>query len=321
MNFNFITKTAGHGLLILKKFSPEILMGTGVIGVVASTVLCCRSTLKVDTVLDEVKDKLDILHENKELFSTEEYTESLYKRDMAVVYIQTGWEFVKLYGPAVTLGVASIGCILSSHGIMRKRNLALVAAYKAVEESFSKYRERVIDEYGEKVDRHFKYGTTEVEHTEAAYTDENGVKHEAKTETIENVVYPNNISQYAKVFDESSTQWSDIPEYNKSFLIAQQNYANDQLHSTKTSCRKHLFLNEVYDMLGLPRTQAGAQVGWVEGMGDDYVDFNIFNINVPEYASEYDNETIGEKRSEFINGYRPSILLDFNVAGVIYDLI
>ena len=315
MNFNFITKTAGHGLLILKKFSPEILMGTGVIGVIASTVLCCRSTLKVEPVLDEAKDKLDIVRENKEMFAPEEYTNSLYKRDMAVVYIQTGWEFIKLYGPAVTLGVASIGCILSSHGIMRKRNLALVAAYKAVEESFSEYRKRVVEEYGEKTDRHFKYGTKEVTHKEAEYTDENGVKHEAKTETI-NVIDPNEISQYAKVFDQSSSQWSDIPEYNQTFLILQQNFANDLLHS-----RGHIFLNEVYDMLGLKRTQAGSQVGWVDGKGDNFVDFGIFDVNSLEYEDDCRCDSVGDDRSDFINGYRNKVLLDFNVAGIIWDLI
>ena len=90
---------------------------------------------------------------------------------------------------------------------------------------------------------------------------------------------------------------------NLFFLKAQQTNANVQL-----TVRGHVFLNEVYDMLGLPRTAAGAIVGWVRGNGDDVIDFGI-----------WDNNDIN---SDFVNGYnRSKILLDFNVDGVIYDII
>jgi hypothetical protein len=183
---------------------------------------------------------------------------------------------------------------------MRKRNLAVIAAYKAVEQGFSDYRKRVISELGEEKDREFRYGIKKEKIT-VTETDEKGK--EKKTEKIIETIDPNNHSPYAVFFDESSIHWTKTAEYNKLFLQTQQNFANDLLHS-----RKHIFLNEVYDMLGLPRTQAGAVVGWVKGHGDDYVDFGIF-----------DRES--EKARDFVNGYERSILLDFNVAGVIYDLI
>ena len=91
------------------------------------------------------------------------------------------------------------------------------------------------------------------------------------------------------------------------FLRAQQQYANDKLIA-----QGHLFLNEVYDMLGLPRTKAGAIVGWVyddnNAVGDNFVDFGIYDVH-------------RETARDFVNGYERSILLDFNVDGVIYDLI
>ncbi|MCX7817553.1 MAG: DUF6353 family protein [Syntrophales bacterium] len=295
-----IIRTAGRSGLLLRKHSPEILMGVGVIGVVTSAVMACRSTLKAEEVIDEAKKKIDKIHYAKETISVEEYTEQDYKKDLAVAYVQTGIDFVRLYGPAVLVGVASIGCLVGSHNIMRKRNIALVAAYKAVEQSFSDYRKRVVAELGEDKDYQFKHGIkTEV--VDGVEIGEDGKK--KKTKNVVTTMDPNGISQYARFFDESCVQWSKTPEYNLMFLKCQQNHANDLLHS-----RGHIFLNEVYDMLGIPRTQEGAVVGWVKGEGDDFVDFGIFDGN-------------DTKKRDFVNGYERSILLDFNVAGVIYNMI
>lgn len=296
-------KVAGRSGLLFKKHSPEILMVTGVVGIVTSTVMACRATLKVEAILDAHQEKKEkILEVLKKVESGEisdaEYTDKDASKDLLITKVQTGMAFVKLYGPAVTLGVASVACILGAHGIMRKRNLALVAAYKAVEQSFSDYRKRVVKELGADKDYEFKHG---IRRETIIEMDESGKKVKSKKEVM--VADPNEISQYARFFDESSAQWSKAPEYNLTFLKCQQNYANDLLHS-----RGHIFLNEVYDMLGIPRTQAGAVVGWVKGEGDDFVDFGIF-----------DGDNM--KNRDFVNGYERSILLDFNVAGVIYDMI
>ncbi|MCA1800666.1 MAG: DUF6353 family protein, partial [Actinobacteria bacterium] len=111
-------------------------------------------------------------------------------------------------------------------------------------------------------------------------------------------------SIYARYFDEGSTVWSRERDYNRLRIRAIQNYANDMLKA-----RGHLFLNEVYDELGLPRSRAGAVVGWVMSKsGDNFVDFGIYNQE-------------NERARAFVNGQEQSILLDFNVDGVIYDLL
>lgn len=120
----------------------------------------------------------------------------------------------------------------------------------------------------------------------------------------EKIVKP--FSSYARFFDSGCTGWQKDPECNLLFLKQQQNYANDILRT-----RGHLFLNEVYDMLGIPRTKAGQLVGWVYNgdrqPADNYVDFGI-----------YDNHV---QNSDFVNGYANSIVLDFNVDGEIIDQI
>lgn len=303
-----VSKVAGRTGLKLKKYSPEILMGVGVVGLIGSTVLACKATLKVESVIDNAKDKLDSVDyviENPDIYagpeSEDPYTKEDGQKDKAIIYFQTAAEFGKLYGPSIILGVASLGCILGSHKIMKKRNVAVVAAYKALEEGYNNYRRRVIDEFGEEKDKDYRYGIVKEEQT-ITKTDKDGKKKKVK-EVVE-TLDPNHISQYARFFDDGCTNWSKNPEYNMLFLKSQQNYANDLLKA-----RGHVFLNEVYDMLGIPRSQAGAVVGWVlNENGDNFVDFGMYDLD-------------NEKARDFINGYESAILLDFNVDGVIYDLI
>lgn len=301
---NKMTRTLNRAGLHLKKHSPEMLIVAGVVGAVTSAVMACKATTKIDTILEESKEKIDTIHEcvqNPEM--ADKYTEEDSKKDLALVYVQTGVKLAKLYGPSLVLGAASIGCILASHGIVHKRNAALAAAYSAVDNSFKEYRGRVIERFGKDLDRELKYNI-KTEEVEEIVVDEDG-KETVVKKTVE-VAHPG-YSAYSIVFDDGNTGWDVDPELTKFFLVQQQNYANDRLKA-----RGHLFLNEVYDMLGAKRTKAGAQVGWIydekHPLGDNYVDFGMFDIHKP-------------KACDFINGHEKVIILDFNVDGVILDHI
>jgi len=301
-NLSMVTGRAG---LVLSKYSPEILMVVGITGVVTSTVIACKATLKVDAVVANHKQKVSKINECWEKVKDgeiplDEYSEMDHKKDLTVVYTQTIVDFVKLYGPAVTLGAASVICLVCSHGIMKKRNVALMAAYKAVEEGFAAYRKRVVEDYGEEKDYMYKNGLRSEIITETE-TDADGKTHKVKKTKV--TADPNGYSMYARFFDERCPQWSKTPDYNFLFLKAQQNYYNNLLKA-----RGHVFLNDVYDALGFDHTQAGAVVGWVVGDGDNFIDFGIFDGSKP-------------KARAFVNGDERSILLDFNVDGVIFDLI
>lgn len=313
MNFSNAIQTAkfaiGRGGLILKKYSPEILTAAGVIGTVGSTVLACKATLKVEDILDEAKKKSNLINavHDGEIEVDAEYTDKDYSKDLLVNRTQTAVKLIKLYGPAISLGALSITAILGGQHILRKRNVAVMAAYKLCEESFNNYRSRVKDELGEEKDRQFYYGMTEE-------TVKDKVKSkDGKTKTVTKKVEkaPDHLySQYARFFDEANINWDKSPEQNMYFLKMVQNQMNDKLKA-----RGHVFLNEVYDALGFNRSEAGQLVGWVWNRdntameaGDGYIDFGIFDGN--DYA----------KRA-FINGDERSILLDFNIDGMIYDLI
>ena len=291
--------TGRTGLIFMKK-SPEILIVVGVGSVLVSTVMACRATLKVESLLDNTSKTIEKIKFAKETICDETYSEADYGKDLAITYVKTSVAFVKLYGPAIALGTFGIGCIIGSHKILSSRNLAIAAAYKAVEKSFSDYRNRVVSRFGEEEDRCLKNGIKK-ELVTVMETNEKG-KTITTSKTVESV-NKEDISQYARFFDESCINWSKTPEYNLMFLQSQQNFSNDLFNA-----RGHVFLNEVYDMVGIPRSQAGAVVGWVKGAGDDYIDFGIF-------------EGKTAKARSFVNGNERSILLDFNIAGVIYDLI
>lgn len=293
----------------LKKHSPEILIVAGVVGAVTSTVMACKATLKVNDILDKAKEDINNIHDvaadvEAGIRPAIDYTPEDKKKDLAIVYVKTGIELAKLYAPAVIVGTLSIAGIVKSHSILKKRNVALAAAYATVDKGFKEYRGRLIERFGKELDKELKYNIRAKE-IEEKIVDENGEEKTVK-KTV-GVADPNLNSDYARFFDETCPGWEKDSEYNLTFLRMQQAFANDKLKE-----QGHLFLNEVYDMLGMPRTQAGNIVGWVydekNPVGDNFVDFGIYDL-------------YNEQSRAFVNGYERSILLDFNVDGDIWSLM
>lgn len=286
---NVVTSKTARQILLAKKHSPNALFGAGVVGVVATAVLASKATLGLEDILEETEKNLIAAKYTRENHA-DKYTEEDLKKDKVIIYSRAAMRIARLYAPAICVGSLSIAALTGAHVIMNRRNVALTAAYATLEKGFNEYRDRVREEFGDDREYDLRHGIK----TEKV---KDGNK---KIEKRRNPELP---SIYARFFDEYSNQWMPNPEYNKTYLINQQNYANDMLRS-----RGHVFLNEVYDKLGIPRSKEGAVVGWVAGEGDDYIDFGIF-----------DGER--EARRSFVNGNEASILLDFNVSGVIYDKI
>ena len=299
-----LMKTYKRTELKVRKHSPEILAGVGVVGVIASTVMACKATTKLSDILEESKDQLDqIKTVAVDPAYADKYSEDDAKKDTTITYVQTGVKVAKLYAPSVILCASSLGCLLASNNILKKRNAALSAAYMTVDKSFKEYRKRVADRFGEEVEKEIRYN---IKAEEITKVDEDGNEVTETVKVMDGTDDPNTYSDYARFFDESCAAWQNDAEYNLTFLKAQQQYANDLLKS-----RGRLFLNEVYRMLGIDETKAGQVVGWVYNpdnpTGDNFVDFGIYNMQ-------------RERVRAFVNGYEPNILLDFNVDGVIWDL-
>lgn len=314
---NKVSGTFGKVSFKIQKHSPEILMAIGVVGAVASAVIACKATLKVEAVMDDAKEKMDKVHESEEKGCTVvgmDYSHDDAKKDTAIIYVQTGLKLAKLYAPAVAIGTLSVTSILASNNILRKRNVAIAAAYTAVDKSFKDYRSRVVERFGQEVDKELRYNLKAEKTTETVVDEETGEKKKVKKTTF--VANPSDISGYARFFEKYTvdeegnsvlnSHWDSNNEYNLMFIKAQENYANDLLRA-----KKRLFLNDVYEMLGLPTTKAGQVVGWVydpdHPIGDNYVDFGLYRDNL--------------SYSDYVNGFDPAILLDFNVDGNIWELM
>ena len=287
------------------KHSPEILAGVGVVGVVGSLVMACKATTKLNDILAESKEQLEqIKTVAVDPAYADKYTEDDAKKDTTITYVQTGVKITKLYAPSVILCATSLGCLLASNNILKKRNAALSAAYMTVDKSFKEYRRRVAERFGDEVEKEIRYN---IKAKEITTVDEEGNEVKETVKVMEGADDPTTYSDYARFFDESCPAWQNDPEYNLTFLRAQQQYANDLLKA-----QGRLFLNDVYKMLGIDITKAGQVVGWVYDpdcpVGDNFVDFGIYDMSK-------------ERVRAFVNGYEPNILLDFNVDGNIWDLM
>lgn len=287
-----VTRAVGRAALKVRSASPEILIGVGVVGVVATVIMAAKATLNAQPIVEAHEEEMKEVKEQ-----TGEDPQAL-----ATVYAKTGIRFARLYAPTVLVGVSSVACILGSHKILKARNVALASAYKALELAYEKYRARVIEVIGKEQEEAICLTTTVSEIPSPDNPDEKIVVAEFD---------PNIVSPYARFFDETCKGWVKDPEANLFFLTCHQNRLNDKLKS-----RGHVFLNEAYDALGIPRTSAGQVVGWFydpeREEGDNFIDFNLYQL---------DGVDGGERRRAFINGYERSVLLDFNVDGIIYDKI
>lgn len=298
MNTNLLKKVtenrhiARTGLQ-LKKYSPQILTGVGIAGLVTSTVMACKATTKLDDVLDQMDRRKDVLNKLRETETTEE-DHKQHTTDNVAIHAKAALDIVKLYGPSFTLGLASIGCIIGAHGIMQKRNAALAIAYNAMEKSFTEYRKRVEEELGADQERDIRFNLSEEE-----VKDEETGKNKIVTDVGQGH------SPYSRIFDELNDNWQKTPGHNAFFINCVQQNVNDLLRA-----RGHVWLNEVYERLGFPHTEVGAVVGWVydDPDGDSFIDFGLFDLEK-------------EATREFINGHERSVILDFNVQGTILDKI
>jgi len=284
--------------LKVRQHSPAILFGAGVIGVGATVVLACRATLKLEDTLEETKRNLDRVERASES-EVEGFSDKDKQKAQVAIYVAGGLKVAKLYAPAVIVGLASVGALTGAQIILNKRVAGLGAAYMAVNEAFNKYRARVVEELGVEKDLEFRHGFEDRDIVED--TDEGPV--------VKTVRQPDGSSpsMYARFFDENNKNWQrSTPNHNQFFIACQQNWANEMLKA-----RGHVFLNEVYDMLGFERTAAGAVVGWVydeDGPGDHFIDFGV--LDGDRYTGQ-----------RFINGEERSVRLDFNVAGPIHMLL
>lgn len=305
-----VTRAFNSVGLKIKKHSPEILIVTGIVGVVTSAVMACKATTKVNDVIEkgklnvaDVKDKIADVEAG--IIEVENYTPEVQRKELTIAYAKTGYELVKLYAPAVTIGVLSLTAIVSSNNILRKRNVALAAAYASTDKLFKEYRGRVVERFGKQLDRELLYNLKSKEVEEKTVNEDGSESVEKKTvQVIEGPMY----DEFSVIFDECNPNWRKNAQSNKAFLMQVERYANQKLRE-----KGFLFLNDLYEALGFDIIPAGQVIGWVydeeHPIGENRVDFGIFD------------EAYLDKNKYFINGQERSIILNFNHDGNILEYV
>lgn len=289
-------RTAGFQV---RKYSPEIMIGVGIVSAIAGVIMACRATLKAKPVVEEHKKRIEAIHE---AYDDPEinYSEQAKNKDVTKTYAYTGWQLIKLYSVPAALVTLSFASFLGSHKIMSDRNMETAAAAMAFSTMVKGYRERVAEKIGKDEEGALWIKPTREELMKAA--EEAKADDDVKSKKRRNKKDPYKPGVYARIVDEACPFWDPNPEFTLWGLKAAESTANNLLET-----RRFLFLNDVYDILGFERTQQGSRVGWIYDPAILHkIDFGLYDMRDP-------------MKARFLDGSEPNVIIDFNVDGVILN--
>lgn len=276
-----ITRTAGKVGLELTRKRPEILLATGLVLGVVSTVAACYATTKLEDTLKEEKEGLEKLHEvieDPERMKKLKYTERDAANDRIIFYSRMLVKAIKLYSPALISGGLGIVCILSGHKIIRERNAALAATAAGLNKALSDYRSRVSDAVGADVEKDIWCGIKKTVVEKNHIINPDGTEEILTEEVTQND--KTNKSPFSVIFDCRAKEWKSDPDDNFFLLRMKEKVLTDNLR-----INGYVFLNDVYDALGMPKTQYGNIYGWV------YDDSRTVNeVSFGTYSMQLDEE-------------------------------
>ena len=304
------------GLKVSQK-SPELCLIGGIACGITGTVLACKATLKADDILDRHNERKKKIKEAAKVAEEDgvEYNKNL---DMAIAYKELIFDGIKLYGPAILFGIASVGLCCCSVGILKKRNLALLTAYTALDDNFKKYRTRAVDKFGEEIDRELSGGVKKEKVLVEEVDPETGeVTHEEKeVETLDKATM-GDWTNLDRVFSSETTcHWQPDKYLNESFLKATQYHFTNLLQT-----RGYVFLDEVYKELGFPITGTSKIVGWIIDPADPKQKTKQVSLGLMPSVYEETGEHV-YPTGRVVRAFSGlSYYLTFDVDGVIWNLV
>ena len=132
MNKSGLKRTIKSAERVLTKYSPGILTGIGITGMIGATFMAVKATPKALYLIEAKKEESEV----------EELT--------PIETIKTCW---KCYIPATLTTVASTACLIGASTVSAKRNAALATAYSISEAALREYQEKVVEVIGEKKEK------------------------------------------------------------------------------------------------------------------------------------------------------------------------
>lgn len=256
-----------------KKYAPELLLGGALVSGTACIITASKATLKAKNSMDAHKErKLEIATKaDSEIITSEEA-----KDEMRKEIVKVGLELAKEYAIPFSLYAATIGCVFGSYKVQKSRLQALSTTLAAMSAAYSSLVMRLKNGA--------ENGLTAEEVLQGKFVcnveNEDGTVEELTT-TVDNPYD----SPFKFRFDKYSTVWNPHHCSNETILMSELNWCNNLLQ-----IQGYLFLNDVLDRLGIPRTKAGQILGWrTNGDGDGYVDFGVVDCATLTGARYDDN--------------------------------
>lgn len=155
INFTGLVNMAKH---LVTRYSSEILVATGIVGMLTTTVIAVKATPKALCLIEEAKAE-----------KGEELTK-----------LETVKAAAKVYIPPMITAATSTACIIGASKINRKRNAALATAYALSEAALNEYKDKVVATIGEKKEREIQDAIAKDNvdnvplHTKEVYITDNG---------------------------------------------------------------------------------------------------------------------------------------------------
>lgn len=284
-----VTQLIGKVKLGAKRNAPEILLGGAFLTGTASIILASRATLKAKDIKNTLEGNKMALEFNLNAGSI---TENEAKASIRKIYMKYALDLTKEYAIPAGLYAATVAMVFSSYKIQKNRQVALATALAACTTAYNTLLDKLKN--GAAIGLTAKEVLEGVEGREV-------VDPETGEVTIEKVQGEPVNGLYQVRFDRYATAWEKDKFQNETTLRSEENWANDRLR-----LQGYVFLNDIYDRLGIPRTKVGQIVGWtLNGDGDGFIDFGIKDC--AEYEDiRYDSNAFD---------------LNFNVDGNILDKI
>jgi hypothetical protein len=250
----------------LKKHSPAIFTGAGIVGLGATAYLAYKSRDKVEAVVEEIERKNDL--------------------DIPINKMEVAKDIAEAIYQPVVVGVASVTCILLAQKIQNNRIKTLVGAL-AVEQARNVYFEKKYrKQHGDEEYERFVTPTEEEEYVEI---DKKG-KEKVTVKEVKSDI-DKTIGQW---FSESDEYVSDDHSYNVAFIDS----VNDRLQTIMFQ-RGTLLLNEVREALGFDRIKAGALLGWTTADSFEIMK-SIANIGREEDGEELEQIYVSWSKPRYI---------------------
>lgn len=312
-NLNFNSRSFRSLKIKAVKSSPTILLFAGIGTGLFAGYKACKATLKAEKIYHSYKEKrniIEMVHDNSanaetvRLYDVEEYTEEDYAKDVRDTNVKLVVDMIKTYAVPALLASAAVSMITGSHVIMHKRCTALTGTVISLTEALRQYRKNVVDELGEEADHRFANSIKEIEIEDPETKEKKKVKKSINNKNPFAFWFgPTYIDQYGE--ECRNPHWSNDASCNLLQLRIFRNHLSERLKTNES-----LFVNEVFDTFGRPRSSDGAQYGWIYEPNNKFGDNEVlFRVNEEEVMEKYRR------------GITEPILIDLNVDGYILNRI